>query len=443
MLKRKIENKLSEWKNLENKKPLILRGLRQCGKTFSVMNFAKNNYEHIIYLNFFENPNYATAFSGSLETDNIIMQISAMIGKKAVFKAGKTVLILDEIQECPEARTALKFFCLDGRFDIIATGSLSGVRGYGKAPKSIPVGYETSLEMYPLDFEEFLWANEIPEEIIEVLKNRITEVKPVPDALHQRMRQLLFQYTVVGGMPEAVNAFVKTKQINTVLAVQKDIIRSYEDDMLKHAQTTDKSKIVECFKSVPRQLARENKKFKYSEVKKGGSASKYTGSLQRIEDAGIITRCFNLETTELPFSGYCIDDVFKVYMSDTGLFSSMLEDGTSFDILNGKLYAYKGAIFENLIADIFYKMGRKLYYFRKDSGLEIDFLIRYKGNATAVEVKAVNGNAKSLKTVLKNKEKYHLKNAIKLGDYNIGKINIEEAEVLTLPLYAAFLLREV
>ncbi len=436
MLKRKIEQRLTEWKNTPNKKPLIIKGCRQCGKTFSVLEFAKRNYTHVVYLNFFENPDYTSVFAGSLEIDNIIMMLSALLGKAAVFVPGETVIVLDEIQDCPEARTALKFFRIDGRFDVIGTGSLLGVKGYGKEPKSIPVGSETVIDMYPLDFEEFLWANGISDALIQMLKQHLENETPVPEALHNRMRQLLLQYTIVGGMPDAVQTFVDTRQMDEVLRIQRDIVRSYEDDMVKYAERKDKSRIKECFQSIPKQLSKENKKFQYSVVKKGSTAAKYAGSLQWIEDAGIITRCYNLSITELPLDGNAVEDVFKVYMRDCGLFVSMLEDGTQFDILQGNLFGYKGAIFENLIADIFGKMGRKLYYFHKDSGLEVDFVIRHHGVCTLVEVKAATGNTKSTKTILRHPEKYHVHHAIKLGDYNVGR----NEQILTLPLYMAFLL---
>lgn len=438
MLKRKIEKKLIEWKETENHKPLIIKGCRQCGKTYSALDFAKKNYKHVVYLNFFENPDFASVFSGSLEIDHLTMLLTALLGNEAVFEPGETILLLDEIQDCPEARTALKFFRMDGRYDVIGTGSLLGVKGYGKEPKSIPVGSETVIDMYPLDFEEFLWANGIDSAMIDLLKKCLREEVPVPDALHNRMRQLLLQYVVVGGMPDAVQTFVDTKQMNEVLRIQRDIVRAYEDDMVKYTEKADKSRIRECFQSIPKQLSKENKKFQYSVIKKGSTASKYAGSLQWIEDAGIIVRCYNLSITELPLDGNAEENVFKVYMCDCGLFVSMLEDGTQYDILQGKLYAYKGAIFENLIADIFTKMGRKLYYFHKESGLEVDFVLRYKGECTLLEVKANTGNTKSTKTILRHPEKYHVYHAVKLGDYNIGR----SEQILTLPLYMAFLLKE-
>ncbi len=438
MLKRKIEAVLTNWKNTPNKSPLIIKGQRQCGKTFSVRDFAEKNYKHVVYLNFLKNPNYTSIFDGSLEVDNLIIMMSALLGNEAVFVPHETIIILDEIQDCPEARTALKFFKEDGRFDVIGTGSLLGVKGYGKQPKSVPVGSETLIEMKPLDFEEFLWANGINEQVIEKLKECFNSATPVPEALHNKMQQLLLQYTVIGGMPEVVQNFVNTKQMNTVLQIQRDIIHSYEDDMVKYADDKDKPLIRECFQSIPKQLSKENKKFQYSVVKKGATAAKFADSLQWIEDAGIVSRCYNLELPELPLDGNALQDIFKVYMNDTGLFVSMLEDGTQFDILQGNLYGYKGAIFENLIADIFVKMGRKLYYYHKDSGLEIDFVTRYKGGCYLVEVKSTTGNTKSAKTILLHPEKYHVDGVIKMGQYNIGKAD----KMFTIPLYLGFLLTE-
>lgn len=288
-----------------------------------------------------------------------------------------------------------------------------------------------------MDFEEFLWANGIQENVIAFLRTCLDKEQMVPEALHQKMLDLLRLYTIVGGMPAVVQSFVDRHDLKEVLQLQRNIIHSYEDDMVKYALDRDKSRIRQCFASIPRQLAKENKKFQYSVVRKGSTAAKYAGSLQWIEDAGIISRCYNLSITELPLDGNAEEDTFKVYMRDMGLFVSMLEDGTQYDILQGNLFGYKGAIFENLIADIFTKMGRKLYYFHKDSGLEVDFVIRYKGECTLVEVKAATGNIKSTKTILNHPEKYHVSSAIKLGDYNVGRMG----QVLTLPLYMAFLLR--
>ena len=447
MLKRKIEEELIAWKNDSNHKPLVIKGCRQCGKTFIVQKFAEENYANVVYLNFMQDSDYALAFEGSKRVDDIVMNLSAMI-PQSQFVANETCIIIDEIQECPAARTALKFFKMDGRYDIIATGSLLGVKGYGErrnssgnesSKTSIPVGYETIIDMYPLDFEEFLWANGISEAIIGKLTECLDSIQPVPEAIHQKMRQLILQYTVVGGMPSVVNTFVNTHNMGRVLAEQRGIVAEYEEDMVKYASDADKPRIRECFESIPRQLSKEYKKFQYSTIRKGAKASQYTGSIQWIEDAGIITRCRNLTITELPLNGNAIDDCFKIYMADTGLFVSMLDDGTQFDIMQGNLHAYKGAIFENLVADIFTKMKRRLYYFRKDSGLEVDFVTRYKGECVLVEVKAKDGNIKSSKTILSHPEKYHVNHAIKLGDLNVGS----SGQFLTLPLYMTVLLRQL
>lgn len=438
MLKRKIEKTLLKWLSTGNRNPLILKGCRQCGKTFSVLKFAQQHYKHVVYLNFFENPDYKTIFDGSLKVDDVVLMMSAFVGANVRFVPHETVIVLDEIQECPRARAALKFFKLDGRFDVLATGSLLGISGYRSEDFSVPVGYETIIDMFPLDFEEFLWANGIEDSLTALLKQCLEEEKPVPEALHQRIRSLLLQYVVVGGMPHIVDQFIKEKNIALVREEQKLLIRSFEDDMVKYAQGADKSRICECFESIPKQLARDNKKFQFSLIKKTARSNQYVGSLQWLEDTGLIRRCYNLMLPELPLEGNASHDKFKVYMADTGLFVGMLEDGTERDILQGDLFGYKGAIFENLVADFFIKMKRPLYYFQKDTGLEIDFVIRYKGEAVLLEVKATSGNTKSTRTILKHREKYHVHSAIKLGDYNVGR----REQLLTLPLYMGFLLTE-
>ncbi len=444
MLRRKIEDVLTEWKNSKSKKPLVIKGIRQCGKTYIVKNFAKENYESVIYMNFILEPDKKSAFTGNIDVDTIILNLSALIPGSR-FIDGKTCIILDEIQDCKEARTSLKSFQIDGRFDVIATGSLLGVKGYGSSEKnidegqdSVPVGYENVVEMYPLDFEEFLWANGINEKVIETVKSCFENETVVPDGIHNVMMELLYRYVIVGGLPDVVNTFLETKNIEQTYNVQRSLIAEYEDDMVKYAADEDKPRIRECFESIPKQLAKENKKFQYSIVRKGGRSKHYIGSIQWLEDAGIAKRCYNTRITELPLEGNALSDSFKLYTTDIGLLISMLDYGTQADILKGNLLGYKGAIYENLMADFLCKSGQKLYYFQKDSGLELDFLVRYKSECVVVEVKAKSGKTKSLKTVLKNKDVYHLNNAIKLGKYNVGR----EGEVLTIPLYMGFLIKE-
>ena len=444
MLKRKIESVLAEWRNSESKKPLVIKGIRQCGKTYIVRKFAEENYESVIYMNFILEPDKKTAFIGNIDVDTIILNLSALIPGSR-FINGKTCIILDEIQECREARTALKSFQIDGRFDIIATGSLLGVRGYGKSDKnaengqdSIPVGYETVVEMYPLDFEEFLWANGMNDKVIDLVKSCFEKETAVPEGIHNVMMELLYRYVIVGGLPEVVNKFLETKNIELIYQVQRNLIAEYEEDMIKYADDADKARIRECFESIPKQLARDNKKFQYSVVRKGGRSSQYIGSIQWLEDAGLVRRCYNTQITELPLKGNSIKDCFKLYTTDIGLLVAMLDYGTQADILRGNLLGYKGAIFENLMADFLCKSGQKLYYFQKESGLELDFLVRYKGECVVLEVKAKSGKAKSLKTVLKNKNVYHVNHAIKLGKYNVGR----KEEVFTIPLYMGFLIKD-
>ena len=320
------------------------------------------------------------------------------------------------------------------------------MKGYGKSKKknekegqdSVPVGYETVVDMYPLDFEEFLWANGINDAVIDSVKTCFENEAPVPDGIHKAMMELLYRYVIVGGLPEVVNCFLETKNIELIYKVQRNLIAEYEEDMVKYADDSDKPHIRECFESIPTQLAKENKKFQYSIVKKGGRASQYMGSIQWLEDAGIVQRCHNTSITELPLDGNAIKDCFKVYTTDIGILMAMLNYGTQIDILKGNLLGYKGAIFENLMADFLCKSGQKLYYFHKESGLELDFLVRVKGECVVLEVKAKAGKAKSMTTVLKNRDVYHVNNAIKLGQYNVGR----EGSILTIPLYMGFLVQD-
>ena len=396
-------------------------------------------------MNFILEPDKKSAFTGNIDVDTIILNLSALI-QGSRFIEGKTCIILDEIQECKEARTALKSFHIDGRFDVIATGSLLGVKDYGKSKKkneeegqdSVPVGYETVIDMYPLDFEEFLWANGISDAVIDAVKSCFENEKAVPDGIHKAMMELLYRYVIVGGLPEVVNCFLETKNIELIYKAQRNLIAEYEEDMVKYADDADKPNIRECFESIPKQLAKENKKFQYSIVKKGGRASQYIGSIQWLEDAGIVRRCYNTQITELPLEGNSIKECFKVYTTDIGILMAMLDYGIQADILKGNLLGYKGAIFENLMADFLCKSGQKLYYFHKDSGLELDFLVKFKGECVILEVKAKSGKAKSMTTVLKNKDVYHVKNAIKLGQYNVGC----EGDILTIPLYMGFLIED-
>ena len=351
MYKRKIETKLQSWLDDTSHKPIVVKGVRQCGKTSSVVDFAHKHFKNVVYLDFREHPDYKNFFTPNLEVDSIIMRITAAMPRVEI-EPNETCFVFDEIQDCPRARGALKYFHLDGRYEVMCTGSLLGVNGYKTKEEreeeeeaSIPVGFEDIVNMYPMDFEEWLWANGIKDIHVEYLRKCLTDITPIDEALHERFRELLHQYVVVGGMPEVVTTFLDTKQIGKVLAIQKRIIDEYKSDMVKYALPADKSRIRECFESIPAQLARENKKFTYSVIRSNARSTQYLGSLQWIEDAGIAKRCYNLSVTELPLDGNAKEDVFKVvfkrfpksYVADIAVLKVISGAGEV-----GEIYTFRG-----------------------------------------------------------------------------------------------------
>ena len=433
MLKRKIINQLLDWKNREDKNSLLVKGARQVGKTFIIDHFCRNNYDNYVYINFDQNPDYRSIFDNDLDVETLFKQITLRV-PRAKLVPFKTVIFLDEIQNCPRARTALKFLSLDKRFDVIASGSMLGIH-YKEVP-SYPVGYEDILEMHSLDFEEFLWANEVSAESIDEIRDYFDKKRAVPEAMHARMTELFKEYIVVGGMPRVVNNFVNRHDFAQALRIQREILSDYYDDIAKYAEGTEKAKARACFQSIPRHLSKDYKKFRYALVSKGGSARKYGGSLQWLYDAGIVNFCHNLSLPEAPLAGNAIGDAFKVYMCDTGLLVAMLDDGTQEDIIDGNLGIYKGAIYENIIADVFGKMNRKLYYFEYNSKIEVDFIIRYNRLVTAVEVKSAdNVYSKSLNSLL---TKYKVEKGIRLSMKNVGS----QGAIDSYPLYMAMFLTD-
>lgn len=448
MLERKITKILLDWKNntIIKKKALVIKGLRQIGKTFIVKQFAKDNYENQIYINFKNNDDLKSVFEENLNVDRILIDLSAKMPNIKLIPY-KTIIIFDEIQECANARASIKAFVEDGRYDIIATGSLLGIKGYNKKKgKGVPTGSEHIIYMYPLDFEEFLWAKGISKDVINYLKKCFNNKEQISKAVHESMIRYFKEYICVGGLPEAVNIFLKTGDMNQVYNEQRDILEEYKDDFGKHLDANENeevdkfllARIEEVFDSIPSQLAKENKKFQYSKIKIKGRSADYREAIQWLIDAGMVIPCYNLSTLESPLEGNKIDNVFKLYMRDSGLFVSMLEKGTAGEIFSGNLGIYKGAIYENIIADAFAKMDRKLYYFHKDSGLEIDFITKYEGNITLIEVKSTTGKTKSASTILNDKN-YNINHCIKFVEYNIGFTN----NILTLPYYLVFLFNEI
>ena len=441
MLKRRAYSFLDEWRKTKKNECLLIKGARQIGKTFLVRQFGKENYESFIELNFEKEPELKSAFDGNLDVPNIIKEISLRKpGIKIV--PHKTLLFFDEIQSCPQARTALKFLAQDESFDVIATGSLLGINY--KEISSIPVGYERQYEMHSLDFEEFLWAKGIGEDVIQYLRDCYKNKTPVSDATHQAMLRYFKEYICVGGLPYIVDQFISTNDMNVVWQEQHDIIEEYKDDFGKHLDENENeeidlallARINRVFESIPAQLAKENKKFVFSALEKKARTENYLPAIQWLCDFGIITLCHNLNNITDPLEGNKIDNIFKIYMQDSGLFISMLDRDCASKILLGELGCYKGAIFENIIADSFSKQDRKLYYFHKDSGLEIDFVSKVNNDISLIEVKATTGNTKSAKTVLKNSQ-YDVNVCYKLSENNIG---IAE-NIITIPYYMTFLLK--
>ena len=433
------------WKNTPNKKALIVKGLRQVGKTTSVRAFAQQNYENVVYVNFKSNNSAKRIFDDDLVINRITTDLSALL-PDARFVPYKTVIIFDEIQECANARSSIKAFVEDGRYDVIGTGSLLGIKGYNKKKsKGVPVGFEKIIYMKPMDFEEFLWAKGIQQTVIDYLKDSYRSLTRISETTHRAMIRYFKEYICVGGMPRVVNVFVTSNDMNAVYDEQRDLIEEYKDDFGKHLDENEQeetnmvllTRINNVFDSIPAQLAKENKKFVFSAMSKKGRSSEYMPAIQWLKDYGLINFCYNLSTIDRPLEGYKIDNIFKLYFVDSGLFISMLERGTASKILNDNLNIYKGAIYENIIADAFSKNGISLYYFHKESGLEIDFVSVINDLLSIVEVKARTGNSKSAKTVLNDKTRYNADNMIKLGEYNIGV----KGNMITLPFYLSFLLQ--
>lgn len=445
MFRRKITEELLKWKNNSGKKKaLVVKGLRQIGKTYSVLAFCKENYENVVYINFKDNESAKKIFDGDFIVDRMILDISALI-PESHFVPGKTVIIFDEIQECANARASIKPFMIDGRFDIICTGPLLGIKGYNrKKGKGVPTGFEHIVYMKPMDFEEFLWAKGIGQTVIGNLKTCFEKCAPVSEATHGAMLRYFREYMCVGGLPYVVDRFLQTSDMNVVYEEQRDIIEEYRDDFGKHLDENENevtdltllARINRVFDSIPSQLSKENKKFSYSQLEKKGRSENYQTAIQWLYDAGLINICYNLSNLSLPLEGNKIDNIFKIYMQDTGLFTALLERGAAARILSGDLGMYKGAMYENIIADCFSKKDIPLYYFHKDSGLEIDFITSFNFEPALIEVKATTGNTKSSNTVLKNKDQYGVNLCIKLSENNIGR----KGEKMTIPYYLAFLL---
>ena len=436
MIKRKLYDYLLNWKNTKGKEALVIKGARQVGKTFLVREFGKNEYESFIEINFLKNGSYKSIFlNENLSADEIYKRISAYI-PNVNYIQNKTLLFLDEIQVCPQARTAIKFLVEDGKIDVISSGSLLGLSYLEDAdnnvtePTSLPVGYEKQITMYSLDFEEFIWANGYNQDAIMYLKSFFDNDIEVPYDLNLKYENLFRDFMIIGGMPEVVQKFIDTKNYQAAYEVQAKILADYQDDISKHAKGAEKIKVRQCYDSIPKQLAKEYKKFQYSVVEKGKTSKKYGGSIKWLCDSCLVNKCSNVSEAYIPLLGYEIDDQFKLYMNDTGLLCHMYGNETKLAILNNTIRGNaKGGIYENVISEALVKKGYKLYYYKKsDSTLEIEFIIEKNGEVLPIEVKAGNDSTPSLNSFI---NKYSPSVAYKLINGNLGRANVKK----TIPHY--------
>ena len=443
-LRRHIDEWLSEWKKKSNHKPALVRGIRQSGKTHSVKLFAENNYDVVIYLNFWDSPDLCDVFDGQLDADTIIRELSVKMPMPNLIE-GATVFLYDEVQECPRALLSLKTVQNEKRFDYIATGSYLGVNGYvvsDDTPK--PVGSTDEFDMRTLDFEEFMWAKGYGNQQIAYIKEAFETRKALSKSMHNSFTALFREYLCIGGFPEAVCNYIETNNIYSTLQLTRRITRDLQDDFGRRRGKDNKplfnanevARIRSAFSLIPSFLGKQNKKYVVSKITGKGAKDAGKDALDYLKDTGIVLKVHNLEVPTTPLSVNVISNQYKVFTTDIGMLVGMLEDGTTDAVLSGNLGMGKGMLYEALIADALYKRGGKLFYFAKESRLELDFIINYLGDSTILEVKATDGNAKSAKTVMAHPDHYGKTQLIKIKDSNISEAN----GVLTIPHYMAHLL---
>ena len=436
MLKRKILDKLLEWKSNKDKKSLIIEGARQVGKTFIINFFGNNYYEQFIYINFLSNPKYKEIFIDNIDFKNVINKLRRYPEFKNINFDNECLLFIDEIQECPEAITSLKFLTINEKFNVIASGSYLGLKFNKNANFSYPVGYIEVIKLNPLDFEEFLWANDVQLNDIKEIKECFNNKKKINNELHQYMIEKFKQYILVGGMPAAINEFIKEENYFKVREIQKQIIEYYFNEANRYANTSDKLKIRECLLSIPNQLSKENKKFMFSHLNNNARSKWYRSAIQWLIDSNIINICKRISRIENPLNAFEITSDFKLYMSDTGLLCSMIDDSIiNLVLAKNENFIFKGALYENMISQILIANNFKLRYFKPNQSLEIDFILSFqKGNPILLEVKSGNSRSKSLFTFLdKNKNLI----GIKCTNENI---NFKNNKILNIPWYLLFVI---
>ena len=434
-LKRKVDFFLSEWKKDPERKPLIIKGARQTGKTRSIEKYASENYKNVVYINFVLEKKYKTILSDGYDVDSVIKNISLLDPSKK-FKAGETLIVFDEIQDYPDIATSLKSFCIDRRFDVICSGSMLGINY--KEIHSNSVGYKTDYEMYSLDFEEFLWARGYDTATNDIL-NHMIGFLPFNTTEMDVFSKLFLEYAVLGGMPEVVSSFIEKQTFEGSLEVQRQIVLDYEEDIRKYVRGLEQTKVISVFRSIPAQLAKENKKFMYSKVSSGGRSREYSGCVDWLMDSGNVYACYCMSFPELPIKGNTDYSKFKLYYADTGLLVSQLDEEAQTDVrANKNLGTYRGALYENFVAEAFVKQNLPIAYYKKDdSTLEEDFFVRTESELIPVEVKANDNNSKSLRRLIDSEHYPDIRRGIKLSKSNIGNNN----GVMTFPYFCAFLLK--
>ena len=436
MLKRKIDAYLIAWKNNPDRKPLIVKGARQIGKTRSVEWFATCNYASVIQLNFVEQKKYRDIFNDGFEVDTILKNIS-LLNPDFKFIPGNTIFFFDEIQACPNCATSLKFFKLDGRFDVICSGSLMGINY--REIESNSVGYKDDYEMHSMDFEEFLWAKGYSEDFVGELYRHMLGIEPLSALQMDVLSELFRDYVILGGMPEVVNTYIKNKNFSGTLEIQKQLLKDYEEDITKYAEGLDKAKVKAVYNHISTFLAKENKRFQVTKIARNARNRDYIGCVEWLADTGVINVCYCMNLPELPLKGNYDPKLYKIYFKDTGLLIASLDDEAQNDLrANKNLGTYKGAIYENIVGDMLVKQGYQLFYYNSDKpSVEMDFFLRDADSLIPVEVKAKDGATASLNNLIRDEKYPDVKYGIKLGYKNIGF----NGKFYTFPYFLTFLLK--
>lgn len=435
-LKRKIDEFLINWKHSQDKLPLIVKGARQIGKTDAIENFAKNNYKHVVEINFILQKQFKNIFDDGFEADKIIKNIS-LIEPNFQFVPGETLIFFDEIQDCINCATSLKSFNIDGRYDVICSGSLMGINY--KEIESNSVGNKQDYEMYSLDFEEFLWAKGYQDNQIEDLLEHMRSCTPLSKVQYDVMLENFKEYMVVGGMPAIVRRFIENKNFSGILEMQEQILLDYKEDITKYAEGLNQTRILNVYNKIPVFLGNENKKFQISKVEHGARNREYIGTVDWLNNAGIINVCYCLEQPELPLKGNYNPDNYRIYFRDTSLLIGSLDEEAQEDLRNNKNFnTYKGAIYENIVADMLVKQGYQLYFYKNEKGtIEMDFFVRDTNSLIPIEVKANDEATVSLNNLIDNTTYRDIKYGIKLCNKNIGY----NGKFYTFPYFLTFLLK--